>query len=371
MIPGILERAAGGERISPEEGLLLLERADLFSLAAAAHRRRMALHPGPLVTFVVDRNVNYTNGCIVGCVFCAFYRSLRSRETYVLSREEVLAKVEELVVQGGTQLLLQGGHHPEIPWDYYLDLLSAIRRRFPSVDIHAFSPPEIQFFSRTFGLPLRRVLEELREAGLSSLPGGGAEILVDSVRRRVSPKKASADEWEEVMRVAAEVGLRATATMMFGHLESLRDRVEHLERVRRIQEDTGVFRAFIPWSFQPKNTRLSHLPSAGGCDYLRTVALSRLYLDNVPHLQASWVTQGPKVGQLALLSGCDDFGGTLLEENVVREAGAEFRLDREEMLRLIRRAGFIPAQRDTAYRIIRIFGEEIPTAGSRAGRTEI
>ncbi len=355
MIAGVLERAAAGERISPEEGLLLFEKADLFSLAGAAHRRRMELHPQPVVTFVVDINVNYTNGCVTGCAFCAFYRPPRSRETYVLAPEEVLARVDELVAAGGTQLLLQGGHHPGIPWDYYPELISTIRRRFPAVDIHAFSPPEIQFFSRTFGLPLRRVLEELKEAGLSSLPGGGAEVLVDSVRRRVSPRKGSAGEWEEVMRLAAEVGLKATATMMFGHLETLRDRVEHLERIRRIQEETGVFRAFIPWSFQPARTRLAHLPPAGGYDYLRTVAVSRLYLLNVPHLQASWVTQGPKVGQLALLAGCDDMGGLLLEENVVRAAGAEFRLEREEMLRLIRRAGFRPAQRDTAYRILRFW----------------
>ncbi len=372
-----LARAEAGERITPEEGLALLEEADFFELgrAAAARARRLAEAAGRagVITFVVDRNINYSNICTAGCRFCAFYRRRRDPDAYVLTREEVVAKVRELVEAGGTQVLMQGGLHPALPFDYYLDLVRSIRETFPGVDVHSFSPPEIQHFARLYGFSVRRVLEELRAAGLASLPGGGAEVLVDRVRRAVSPGKIGWRQWAEVMEAAAEVGLRATATMMFGHLETPAERILHLDRVRAIQDRTagcdpaapgeGVFRAFIPWSFQPFNTRLAHVRPATAYEYLRLVATSRLYLDNVPHLQASWVTQGPRVGQLALACGCDDMGGTMMEENVVRQAGASFRLSREEMIRLIAAAGFTPARRDTAYRILEVC-DPAPAEGS-------
>lgn len=358
----VLAKALAGERLSEAEGLRLLLEADFLSLGMAARRVADRLHPDGLVTFVVDRNINYSNVCTARCRFCAFYREKGAPDAYVLSRDEVLAKVEELAAEGGTQVLMQGGLHPDLPFEYYLDLVRAIRERFPQVTVHSFSPPEIQHLSRLYGLPVRRVIEELKAAGLSSIPGGGAEILVERVRRRISPRKIGVGEWVEVMELAAEVGLKATATMMFGHVETPAERVAHLAVIRDLQDRTkgafadgqGVFRAFIPWSFQSANTRLPVERQATAYEYLRLVAVARLFLDNVPNLQASWVTQGPLVGQLALAFGCNDMGGTMMEENVVRQAGASFSMDRDGIVRLIRDAGYIPAQRTTAYEILQI-----------------
>ena len=347
----VLEKALDGRRLEVEEGLSLLQAADLAELAAAAGEVARRRHPDRTVTFVVDRNINYTNICVTRCRFCAFHRSAGDPDAYVLPLEEILAKVEEAVALGATQLLIQGGHHPTLKFDYYLEMCRRIRDRFPQVDVHSFSPSEVLHFSRTYRLPVRRVLEELRGAGLASLPGGGAEILDDRVRGAVSPAKNTWSEWMGVMEAAADLGLKATATMMFGHVETLEERILHLERIRQVQDRKGVFRAFIPWTYQPGNTRLGGT-AASAFDYLRTVAVSRLYLDNVENLQASWVTQGGKVAQLSLDCGCNDFGGTMLEENVVRSAGVSFRLSQAEVIALIRGAGRQPAKRNTRYEIL-------------------
>jgi cyclic dehypoxanthinyl futalosine synthase len=301
-----------------------------------------------VVTYVVDRHINYTNVCLSGCRFCAFYRPADSPEAYVLDREALGQKIEETLALGGTQILLQGGMHPDLPFSFYEDLLQWIKARYP-IHIHGFSPPEINHLSRIAGMSLETVITRLRDSGLGSIPGGGAEILVDRVREQVSPRKGSSAEWFEVMETAHRLGLRTTATMMFGHLETVEDRIEHLLAVRELQDRTGGFTAFIPWTFQPGNTDLRRIP-AEGTEYLRMLALSRMVLDNIPHLQASWVTQGPKVGQVALFFGANDLGSTMIEENVVAAAGVAYRLSIEELTRLITAAGFIPRQRDTFYR---------------------
>lgn len=324
--------------------------ADLLTLGQAAQGVRWKLHPDSEVTYVVDRNINYTNVCVSGCRFCAFYRALDSPEAYVLNREMLGQKIEETLALGGTQILLQGGLHPNLPFSFYEELLRWIKVHYP-IHIHGFSPPEIMHLTRVSGLDLETVLRRLREAGLDTVPGGGAEILVDRVREQVSPKKGSSSEWLCVMETAHGLGMRTTATMMFGHLDSVEDRIRHLLAIRELQDRTGGFTAFIPWTFQPGHTDLPLLP-AGGTEYLRILALSRLVLDNVPHLQASWVTQGPKVGQVALFFGANDLGSTMIEENVVAAAGVSFRLSVEEMTRLIVEAGFTPRQRDTYYRSV-------------------
>ncbi len=321
--------------------------SDLLTLGQAAQEVRWKLHPEPVVTYVVDRNINYTNVCLSGCRFCAFYRQADSPEAYVLDREVLGKKIEETLALGGTQILLQGGMHPDLPFSFYEDLLQWIKGRYP-IHIHGFSPPEINHLARIAGMPLETVLIRLRDSGLGSIPGGGAEILVDRVRERVSPRKGTSAEWLQVMETAHRIGLRTTATMMFGHLETVADRIEHLLAVRELQDRTGGFTAFIPWTFQPGNTDLRRIP-AGGTEYLRMLALSRLVLDNIPNIQASWVTQGPKVGQIALLFGANDLGSTMIEENVVAAAGVAYRLSIEELARLITAARFIPQQRDTFY----------------------
>jgi len=346
----VLERAAAGERLSREEGETLLAQADLLALGRAAHAARRRRHPEPVVTYVVDRNINYTNVCTVRCRFCAFCRPPGHRESYVLTRDELLAKVRETVAAGGTELLIQGGLHPDLPLDFYLDMLRAIKERW-DIHIHSFSPPEIAHLADMTGLTDRAVLQRLREAGLDSLPGGGAEILVDRVRNLVSPGKIGTARWLSVMRDAHALGMRTTATMMFGHRETPAERVEHLLRIRELQDETGGFTAFIPWSYQSGRTALGGR-EATAHDYLRTLAVARLVLDNVPNLQVSWVTQGAKVAQVALFFGANDFGSTMLEENVVRAAGVNYRISREEIHRVIAAAGFAWARRDTAYRIL-------------------
>jgi len=307
-----------------------------------------------MVTFVVDRNVNYTNICDSKCSFCAFYRDRGSSDSYVLSPEEIFAKIEELVELGGTQLLMQGGLNPDLTISFFEDLFREIKRRFPAVQNHSLSPAEITCIASSSGLSLDETVARLKAAGLDSLPGGGAEILVDEVRTAIAPNKIGWKQWREVMLKAAGLGMPTTATMMFGSLEKPEDIVEHLFRIRELQDEGGSFTAFIPWTYQPGNTALGG-ETATGVDYLRVVALSRIVLDNIPNIQASWVTQGAKMAQVALFFGANDLGGTMLEENVVAAAGCTFRMSRDEMISLIRGAGFRAAQRSTTYRILREF----------------
>jgi len=352
-VEDLLAYAAEGGRLAEEEGLLLLENADLLDLGRAAHAVRQRLHPAPYVTFVADRNINYTNVCICGCKFCAFHRDKDAGDAYVLTYDEVLAKVEELVAAGGTQVLIQGGLHPDIDLEYIAGMFRAIKQRF-TVEIHSLSPPEIVHLAGRSGLPVAEVLVRLKEAGLDSLPGGGAEILVNRVRRIISPRKISWQQWMEVMRAAHRLGLKSTATMMFGSVETPAERIRHMIRVRDLQDETGGFTGFSPWTYQPDHTALGGT-KVGASAYLRVLAVARLLLDNVPHIQASWVTQGPRVAQIALFFGADDFGSTMMEENVVRAAGATYRIPPEEIIRVVKEAGFTPAQRTTQYRIIRTF----------------
>lgn len=348
----ILRRAVSGERISPEDGLALFEHGNLIELGRAAHAITLQKHPEPYRTYNIDRNVNYTNVCAAVCDFCAFYRKRNDPDAYVLSREELYRKIEETLAVGGDQILMQGGLHPEFKLEWYEDLLRDLKSRYPAVNLHAFSPPEIWWFHKLNKLPLREVLERLKAAGLGSLPGGGGEILVDRVRKAITKNKCLADEWIEVMRVAHQVGLRSTATMMFGHIETLADRVEHLERLRSLQDETGGFTAFICWTFQSEHTAMADVPTAGSHEYLRTQAISRIYLDNFENIQSSWVTQGAKIGQLALFFGANDMGSLMLEENVVSQAGTVHHLSLDEIARAIREIGYEPRQRDVFYRLI-------------------
>ncbi len=336
-----------GERIEREEALALYGREDFHRLGHLAHTVRRARNPEPVVTYVVDRNINYSNICVCGCRFCAFYRAPGHGEGYVLTREELAQKIEETLALGGTQILLQGGHHPDLPLSFYEEMLRFIKTHYP-IHIHAFSPPEIVFFSEKEGVDPGTVISRLHRAGLDSIPGGGAEILVDRVRRKVSPNKCSASRWLHVMAEAHGQGLRTTATMMFGHEERPEERIEHLFALRELQDRTGGFTAFIPWPFQPGHTAIQ-VPAQTPVSYLRLLALSRLVLDNFRNVQASWVTMGPKVAQLALHFGANDFGSTMIEENVVAAAGVHFRLSSREMDRLISEAGFRPQQRTMAY----------------------
>jgi len=353
-VPGVtylLEKAAAGERLSLEEGVEILKKADLLALARAADQVRRRLHPDNRVTFIIDRNINYTNICQCRCRFCAFYRRPQDPDAYVITQEELFQKIEETIQVGGTELLIQGGLHPDLDLEYYLDMLHSIKERF-DIHIHSFSPPEVVHMARKSGLPVKEVLVRLRDSGLDSLPGGGAEILVDRVRQIISPNKISWAEWMEVMRCAHNLGMKSTATMMFGHVETLEERVLHMVRIRELQDETHGFTAFIPWSFQPLNTELGG-ETVTGVEYLRTLAAARLMLDNIPSIQTSWVTQGAKIAQISLFFGANDFGSTMLEENVVRAAGANYRVPLHEIIRCIKEAGFIPAQRTTLYEVIR------------------
>ena len=338
--------------LTSQQALDMLESDDLVGIGMEAHQLRKKKTDPRVVTYQIDRNINYTNFCTEYCSFCAFYRPLGAKDGYVLSHEAILKKIEETLALGGTGILMQGGLHPDLRVEYYENLLRAIKARYPQVHLHCFSAPEILCIAEVSGLTVRDTIARLRDAGLDSIPGGGAEILDDEIRARISRLKCSADDWESMHRDAHALGVRTTATMMFGCGEELRHRVNHLERVRRIQqEDTGGFTAFIPWIFAPDNTPLGKkVPEATAVDYLKTLAISRLYLDNIDHIQSSWLTPGIKVCQLGLQVGADDVGSILIEENVVFAAGVRNRTNESELRRIIFDAGYIPAQRDTLYR---------------------
>ncbi|MCR4340502.1 MAG: dehypoxanthine futalosine cyclase [Gemmatimonadaceae bacterium] len=326
--------------------------APLLELGAEADRIRAEKHPGDVVTYIIDRNINYTNVCVADCGFCAFYRRPKDNEGYTLSFEQIGAKIDEAKALGAVQILIQGGHNPYIPFDWYLDLMRYIKRNHP-IHIHGFSPSEVDFFAKLFRMEARDVIRELVRAGLDSIPGGGGEILVQRVRDMVAKKKAGADRWLEIMETAHQEGLRTSVTMMYGIGETLAERLEHLERVREVQSRTGGFTAFICWPLQPENTpQMSHMRKTDAVDYLRTVAISRIVLDNVPNLQSSWVTMGMKIGQIALRFGCNDFGSLMIEENVVSAANTTHRTTTQEMERLILDAGFTPRRRRQDYSMI-------------------
>jgi cyclic dehypoxanthinyl futalosine synthase len=361
-IDDILVRACEGEALAGGDILMLMEDADLHALGRAAHALRLKRCPPERVTYVIDRNINYSNICYVNCTFCAFYRHKKDDGAYVLSYEQIYEKIDELLAIGGTQVLLQGGHHPNLQLDWYQGLLSGIKERYP-IHVHGFSPSEIAHFSKVFKMPTTTVLRELQAAGLDSVPGGGAEILTDRVRDELAPTKVGAERWHSIMEEAHELGMKTSATMMFGHVESLPERVEHLLRVRESQSRTGGFTAFIPWTFQPGYTpmtndrpdQLERVPVSafkGSLDYLRMLAISRLALNNIDNFQSSWVTQGKKIGQMSLFWGANDLGSVMMEENVVSEAGVAFRLSLQDMQSLIEDAGFVAAQRDNDYRLI-------------------
>ncbi len=351
-------------RITKKEGLDLLKNADLLGLGMMADEFRKALHPENDVSFIIDRNINYTNVCINQCRFCAFYRDRDAPDAYILTKRKLFNKIRETIKQGGTQILIQGGLHPDLDINYYIDLLQDIKKKFP-IHIHGFSPPEITYIAEKAGLTLKKTLETLQDAGLDSIPGGGAEILSDRVREQVSPKKIKSKQWLKVMEEAHKVGMKTTATMMFGSVEGPEDIITHLDSIRKLQDKTGGFTAFIPWSFQPGNTELgrgtarrtpaanNRQTSATGVEYLKILALSRVYLDNVPNIQASWVTQGLKMAQVALRFGANDFGSTMLEENVVAAAGVKYKVSVEDIINSVKGCGFRPVQRDMYYNIIR------------------
>ena len=374
------------KRITKKQALSLLKTSDLLKLGQKADEMRKELHPDKVVTFVIDRNINYTNICINKCTFCAFWKDKEDKDAYVLGKDELFKKIEETVNLGGTQILIQGGLHPDFGIEYYIDLLRQIKSRF-NINVHGFSPPEICYIADKSDLTIRETLQILRSAGLDSIPGGGAEILSDRVREILSPRKIKSSSWLKVMEDAHRLGMRTTATMMFGSVEKPEDIIEHLDSIRNLQDRTGGFTAFIPWTFQPGNTELvksitaskgqrvkgsnykkqkqsknSQLPTfnfqlhpATAVEYLRLLALSRIYLDNVKNIQASWVTQGLKIAEVALRFGANDFGSTMIEENVVASAGVSYRVSMEDIIRAIKNAGFKPAQRDTYYKILKKF----------------
>jgi cyclic dehypoxanthinyl futalosine synthase len=354
----LTEKVFNGERISSDDAIELY-RWPLEELGVLANARRdlaKAKSYGgsgrEIVTYIVDRNINYTNVCNVYCKFCAFYRTEKDEDHYVLSFEQIDEKLDELSAAGGVQILMQGGHHPKLGFEWYVDLLHHIREKYQHINIHGFSPPEFQHFSETFKMPLREVISKFKEAGLGSIPGGGGEILVDRVRKKISPLKCDSDQWLEVMQIAHELGLKSSATMMFGHVETIEERIEHLQRIRDQQDRSGGFTAFICWTFQPKHTVLRVKNPTGVAEYLRTQALSRIFLDNIENVQSSWVTQGPDIGQVALRYGANDFGSVMMEENVVSSAGTAFRLNAGEIESLIRDAGYEPRRRNNWYELL-------------------
>ena len=345
-------RIQEGGRLTPDEALFLYTEAPTFWLGQMADAVRARKHPGNVVTYIIDRNVNYTNVCVARCNFCAFYRPVGSGDGYVLGFDEIFRKIDETIAVGGVQLLLQGGHNPDLPLAWYEDLFRAVKTRYPDFRLHALSPPEVIHLSRLSRLAVPEVIDRLMAAGLDSIPGGGAEILVDRVRKLLNCHgKASADEWLDVMRHAHRAGLRTTVTMMYGTVESVEERIAHLVRVRELQDETGGFTAFITWSYQPEHTERGGA-EATGLEYLRTLAIARLVLDNVDNLQASWVTQGGKVGQLSLAFGANDMGSVMIEENVVRAAGASYCMDEVEIVRNIEDAGFAAQRRNMHYDVL-------------------
>jgi cyclic dehypoxanthinyl futalosine synthase len=348
----IIDKAVQGERLTYEEGLALGECRDLAALGRAADAVCRRLHPEPYRTYNIDRNINYTNVCAAVCDFCAFYRKSSDADAYVLPRETLYQKIAETVALGGDQILLQGGNHPSLTLEWYEELFQDLRSRFPNVNLHALSASEIWNIHKLSKRPLRVVLERLKVAGLGSLPGGGAEILVDRVRKAITKNKVLTDDWLEVHRVWHQLGGRSTCTMMFGHVETFAERIEHLERLRQLQDETGGFTAFICWTFQPEHTAMADTPPAGAFEYLRTQAVARLYLDNVRNIQSSWVTQGLKIGQLALFFGANDMGSLMIEENVVSAAGTVHHLTLEQIKGAIREAGYLPRQRNVFYEYI-------------------
>jgi cyclic dehypoxanthinyl futalosine synthase len=352
MIAALADRIRGGDRIDRAEALALYREASTSLLGRLADDIRVRKHPEGLVTYIIDRNVNYTNVCVARCNFCAFYRPIGSSEGYVLGFDDIFRKIDETIELGGGQLLLQGGHNPDLPLEWYEDLFRAVKERYPTFRLHALSPPEVIHLTRMSRLTVPQVIDRLIAAGLDSIPGGGAEVLVDRVRKLLNCySKASADEWLGVMRHAHHAGLRTTATMMYGTVETDAERLEHLFRLRELQDETRGFTAFITWSYQPEHTELGGA-EATGVDYLRTLAIARIVLDNFDNLQASWVTQGGKVGQLSLAYGANDMGSVMIEENVVRAAGASYCMDEIEIVRNIENAGFVPKRRNMHYQIL-------------------
>ncbi len=353
MLKKIIAKVEQGDRISDDEYRFLEQKADIHQLGFLANSIRKRLHPEPVVTYVIDRNINYTDICVSACKFCAFFKAPEDKAGQLLSFDELIDKIEETQALGGTQILLQGGLHPDKPLEYYEDMLRTMKQT--GIHIHGFSPPEIFHFSLLSGLTIEQVLIRLMAAGLDSIPGGGAEILTNRVREELAPKKCNADQWILVMEEAHNLGLRTTATMMFGHIETAEERLEHLRRLRTLQDTTSGFTAFIPWSFQPDNTALAasrKIEKVSSFTYLRMLALSRIYLDNFANVQASWVTQGPKIAQLSLFFGANDFGSTMIEENVVAAAGVKFRLSEKEIRNLVTDAGFTPQQRLMDYTFV-------------------
>ena len=347
------------QRMTKEEAVRLIKEGDLKELGKRATARKKELHPKGITTFVVDRNINYTNVCWVDCKFCAFYRHGKDDDAYVLTFDEIDAKIDELLEIGGTQILFQGGVHPKLKIEWYEDLVEHIHTKYPQITIHGFSAIEIDYIARASHISVEETLRRLKDKGLASMPGAGAEILSDRVRDIIAPKKLDSDVWIDIHRTAHKLGIMTTATMMYGTIETDEEIVEHFDMVRRLQDETGGFRAFIMWSFQGENTKLMEeipeIQKQSSNRYLRLLAVARLYLDNVPNIQSSWVTQGPYIGQMALFFGANDLGSTMMEENVVRSAGASFRMAKEEMLRLIRDAGETPAIRNTAYETLELF----------------
>ncbi len=348
----ILHSVLTGHRLERSEAIRLLESNRLASIGEAAHAVTTKLHPETYRTYNIDRNINYTNICTAVCDFCAFFRGPKAPDGYVLDREVLLKKIEETVAIGGDQILLQGGMHPTLPLEWYEELLRDIKSQFPSVNVHGFSPPEIFHLTKVAKRPLEEILERLAAAGLGSLPGGGGEILVDRVRSAMTRGKVMTDDWLNVHRQWHALGGKSTATMMFGHIETLAERIEHLDRLRELQDETGGFTAFICWSFQPDNTEMAHIPASGSFEYLKTQAVARLYLDNIPNIQSSWVTQGRDIGQLALLFGANDMGSLMLEENVVSAAGTVHHLTLDQMRSAISELGWQPRRRNVFYELV-------------------
>ncbi len=352
----IFDKVLDGQRVSEEEALFLFENTDLNTLGILANYVRKQKHPDDIVTFVVDRNINYTNVCVAGCKFCAFQRKKTDEDAYVLDFEEIYKKIEELVEWGGTTLLMQGGLNPDLRLDFYIELFKGIKERFPQIQIHSLSATEINYLSKLEKLSIREVLEILHEAGLDSLPGGGAEILSDEVRIFISSNKTTTNQWLEVHRTAHELGMRSTATMMCGHVEKPKHIIEHLSHIRKLQDETGGFTAFIPWTFQKGGTKLDYLPEPTTTYYLRVLSVARIFLDNFENIQTSHVTQTMKVGPVGLHFGANDLGSTMIEENVVSATGLKVSYPKpEKMAKIIKEAGFKPAQRDTYYNIVRRF----------------